>query len=91
MPLTPLLVNVRVSSPHYVRFPMEDRGRQITVHTETALLHRSPALIPFRLLSQFDNPFDCHLHISPASDRDLQLGSVSANYGVRSIHSKGNL
>lgn len=32
MPLKPFAVKVPINSTHYVRFPMEDRGRTITVH-----------------------------------------------------------
>ena len=32
MPLAPLVINVPVNNPHYVRFPMEDRGRTVTVY-----------------------------------------------------------
>jgi hypothetical protein len=43
------------------------------------------------LQPQTYKPVDCRHHISPAGDRDFQLCSVSTNYVVGSIHSKGDL
>jgi hypothetical protein len=52
---------------------------------------RSSPSFPFDLQPQLYKPVDCRHHISPAGDPDFQLCSVSTNYGVGSIHSKGDL
>jgi len=38
MPLAPLVIELPVNNPHYVRFPMEDRGRTVTVHIAASWL-----------------------------------------------------
>ena len=71
MPLTPLLVNVRVSSPHYVRFPMEDRGRQITVHIAANWL---------RQLGSADGLITAHLSLLWSHYRERIEAAASIKY-----------
>ncbi len=40
MPLKPFAIRVPISSTHYVRVPMEDRGRMITVHVAACWLQQ---------------------------------------------------
>jgi predicted nucleotidyltransferase len=35
LPLMPSSLIVPITSPHYIRFPMEDSGRRVTVHIAT--------------------------------------------------------
>ena len=43
MPLAPIAINLPVNNPHYVRFPMEDRGRTVTVHIAASWLRQCGA------------------------------------------------
>lgn len=43
MPLTPLVLNPSLDNPHYVRFPMEDGRRKVTVHIASGWLRQLAA------------------------------------------------
>lgn len=38
MPLAPTVLEVPVENPHYIRFPMEDGDKSVTVHVATSWL-----------------------------------------------------
>jgi Protein of unknown function (DUF1488) len=35
LPLFPTILSVSIANPHYIRFPMEDGGKCVTVHIAT--------------------------------------------------------
>ena len=43
MPLAPTILTVAVENPHYIRFPMEDGRKTVTVHVSTSALKERAA------------------------------------------------
>ena len=43
MPLKPAILRIEIHSPHYVRFPMEDGEKAVTVHVATSWLRERAA------------------------------------------------